>query len=510
MKSIRRMKMAIRTVCALRTAVTLSFCIFSLLFCTSCSLNNSKASLTSFSKIEEGILKLPDFPYETWKLANGLTVYFSQDKELPLVSVSLLIPGGTIWEQASEAGLYEALGDNMRLGGAGKFSPQDLDRELEKYAASISSDYGAEYGTIGFSSLSSDFDHIFSLMSDVLLRPNFDRERLSLWKGQTLEGIRRRIDDPGTIASLSVRQMLIGDTSYGAILTSQDITAITRQKLRALHAKAIIPNTALLAISGNITRQQAEEAVNRYLGGWQAAAQPLSPPPPFPNQKNAGIVFIEQPLAQATILIGQLGPERLSPDQYAIDLFNHYFGSGGFGSLLMKRIRTERGLAYGVFGSMFAGLGRGRALIHLQTKTESAGEAAVETLKCLEEVKSKEIATADLIESRNSISNAFIFNFAAASQVLSRRVQFDLLKYPRDFDQLYLENIKSVTPRDIREVAKARWNYSDFVIVIVGPKRALESFQAAQRDLPAPLDSAHIQIGAFDEVLRLQHSYESR
>lgn len=466
--------------------------------------SSGKIAFKNFSSIDDGTATIPSFPYESWTLENGLKVYFVNDPELPVVSSSIFIPGGSFWEKSEERGLYAALGDNMRSGGAGKLSPQDLDREVEKYAASISSSFGQEFGSISSSSLSTDFEKIFSLMCEVLLRPTFNRERLSLWKGQSFEGIRRRVDDPTTVASLAVRQLLVGGTPYGSITLSQDITSITRPKLRALHVRAVIPNNAILAISGNISREQAGIVVQKYLAAWPKASSSLVPPPPFPDQKNSGIVFIEQPLAQATVLIGQLGPERFSSDQYATEIFNQHFGSGGFGSVLMKRIRTELGLAYGVYGSINPGLKKGRTLLHLQTKPESVGEAVAESLNSLEGMKQKEISQSDLIETRKSIANTFIFNFTSPSQVLGRKVQSDLIGYPPNYDQKYLENIRAVTAADIKEVANKRWNYNDFVLVLVGPKTALESLKTAQPRLPSPLNSAKIRMAGFDEVLKLR------
>lgn len=490
------------------TLILMSLMIFCLLACGSNLTRSSKAasdvgkspSFSEFSSIEDGSLEIPAFPFETWNLDNGLKVYFSHDPELPLVSTSLFIPRGSFWESAKERGIYQALGDNMRAGGTLNLSPQELDRELEKLAATISSSFGQEFGAVTSAGLSTDFDKIFALMSEVLLRPRFDRDRLSLWKGQNNEAIKRRVDDPMTVAALSMRELLIGGSPYGAVTDSQDILKITRPKLRTHHSKVVIPDGALLAISGNITREQAERTVEKYLGDWQKSTSSLALPSPFPPQKNTGIYFIEQPLAQTTILIGQLGPERFSPDQYAIEVFNQYFGSGGFGSVLMKKIRTEMGLAYGIFGSILPGYGRGRALINLQTKPESCGPAIVESLKSLQQVQENEIEFEDLIETKKGISNTFIFNFTSPSQVLARKVQFDLLGYPKDFDQQYLKNIQAVTSEDVKNAARKRWDFNEFVVVVVGPKDALLSLESAQSELPTPLNSSEVRKGHFYEA----------
>jgi len=53
-------------------------------------------------------------------LENGLTVYFLEDRELPLVNISFIVGAGSVFEPPGKEGLAEMTGDVMRTGGAGK------------------------------------------------------------------------------------------------------------------------------------------------------------------------------------------------------------------------------------------------------------------------------------------------------------------------------------------------------------------------------------------------------
>ncbi len=60
-------------------------------------------------------------------------------------------------------------------------------------------------------------------------------------------------------------------------------------------------------------------------------------------------------LPQATLVWGRLGPDRLDPEFYALDLVEQVVGGSGFQSRLVREVRSNRGLAYSV-GSFYQAL----------------------------------------------------------------------------------------------------------------------------------------------------------
>lgn len=417
-------------------------------------------------------------PPERWQLANGLTVMFSRDDELPLVSGGLFTRGGSLWESMSEFGVAAAMGSQMRQGGAGSLSADALDQRLDELSASLSSSVGQEFGRVQFASLSSDFDEVFRLFADVVLRPRFENDRLGLWLDQTREAIRRRVDDPNSVASTAFNQLLFGKTPYGWSLGTKDLERFTRSNLVASHHRFIRPNGAMLVISGRIERATVERAVHEMFGAWQPAAAELPPPPAISSTVRPGIYFVKLPLQQSTIIAGQRGVPRLTPDHLAIEAFNSIFGGGGFGSRLMKRVRTEGGMAYSVYGSIVPAVTQGKNIVYVQTKTETTARALLKSLDELSLLQKTAPDAEELAETTGALVNSFVFNFDSPAKVMSREATLELLRYPKDYDQKYIPGVQALSPEDVRRVADTRWNLSEFVIVVVGNEKAFEALRA--------------------------------
>ncbi len=420
---------------------------------------------------------------DRWTMPNGLTVVYVKDAELPLVQGQLMVRGGALWADRYPLGTTSAMGDTMRTGGAGALSADALDRQLEKLAAGVASSFSSEFGSVSFSCLKADLDRVFQIFSDVALRPRFESDRLALWKGQSLEAIRRRAEDPGTVASIAFTQLVYGNSPYGRVSRSRDIASIARSHVAALHRDLMRPDGAILVVTGSVERDSVRELAERHFGAWQARGGLLPPAPAVNYEPQPGIYFVTLPFAQASVKLGHLGVQRLTPDYPAIDLFNEVFGSGGFGSRLMKRVRTELGLSYGIYGGIAAGVVKGTNYIFLQTKADSTGLAIEESIAALERIQREEPGSDELSEKRQAIENSYVFNFASVGEIAGRLARQELLGYPSDYDATYLSKIAAVTPADVSKVAAERWQPDKLVVVVVGNEAA---YAALERERSKP------------------------
>jgi zinc protease len=438
---------------------------------------------------------------EEWRLKNGLRVIYLKDDELPLVRGRLFIRGGSLWGPESPIGGVGAMGDQMRQGGAGALSADALDQALEELSAAVSSSFSSEFGGVSFSCLSSDLDRVFSLFSDVALRPRFEGERLALWKGQSLESIRRRKEDASTVASLAFTQLLYGNSPYGRVSVEKDVVGISRDMLVSLHQKFVKPDGGLLVVTGRVDRATVEQLVEKHFGAWKARGAPLPPAPPVSHEPKPGIYFVELPFSQASIQMGQLGVPRLTPDYPAIDLFNEVFGTSGFGSRLMARVRTELGLTYGVYGGISPAVVKGVNYVFLQTKAESVAPAIEESIGVLAGLQSAPPTQGEMEEKKTAIQNSFVLNFDSVDEIAVRNARLQLLEYPADYDQTYLSKINDVPAQAVMEVAQQRWDPRTFVIVVVGNKKAYESLQQALAAQKGRIGSFELRKLGFESAI---------
>ncbi|RIL09525.1 MAG: hypothetical protein DCC75_06335 [Proteobacteria bacterium] len=462
----------------------------------------SRARQVNEGDLESAIQAASETPSaNSWQLSNGLLVYYMKDAELPLVSGLLLMKGGKLWDE--QGAVVAALGDQMRQGGAGEFGAEKLDQELDRLSAAISSGFGQEAGRVSFSCLKQDLHKVFPRFADVIQRPRFEADRLELWKIQALDGIRRRIDDPDTVAGSAFGQLIYGDRGYGRVPVSSDVVKISRLELLKAHRHLVRPNQAVLALSGDIEQEEVRALIERYLGGWERRASDLEAP--FTEFRSAppGIYFIEQELAQATIIAGSQGVVWRTPDFAAIDAFNNIFGSGSFGSRLMQTVRTKLGLAYGVYGVIAPNMYRGKNIIGFQTKAASAGEALYAGLSELNKMQTEAPSNYELIETKQALLNSYIFGVDHPSQIVERAAQYKLLGFPDSHDQEYLNKVRDLTPEEIKQVAASRWDITQLIIVVVGNEEAYQSLSQVIQQEGSPLKGMSIRKARFTEKLEL-------
>src|SRR5688572_16329086 len=114
---------------------------------------------------------LPDFPPLNFKppkatrtvLDNGLVVFLLEDHELPLIKMSMYYRAGTQYDPIDKIGLGSLFGTVMTQGGSLSHTPEEIERTLNRKAASISFSIGLENGEGSMGCRAEDFDVIFGL-----------------------------------------------------------------------------------------------------------------------------------------------------------------------------------------------------------------------------------------------------------------------------------------------------------------------------------------------------------
>ena len=98
-------------------------------------------------------------------LDNGMIVYLLPDHELPLISMSLTVKTGDIYEPADKVGLAGMTGALMRTGGAGSRTGDEIDEALEFISANVSAHIGSDSGSASLDVLKKDFEFALGFLS---------------------------------------------------------------------------------------------------------------------------------------------------------------------------------------------------------------------------------------------------------------------------------------------------------------------------------------------------------
>ena len=415
---------------------------------------------------------LPEFHPQIPKrvvLPNGMVVLLQEDHELPLIDGVMRVRGGAILEPAAKVGLVDIYGDVWRTGGTQDKTGDQLDDFLEARAAKVETDGAVDSTTISFSSLKQDFDEVFKVFVDVLEHPAFREDKIALAQYQLNTEIARRNDDIGDIARRVSTQLAYGPKNpYARFPEYATVAAVKRQDLVEWHHKFVHPNNIIFGVVGDFDSTAMEARIRQAFGAWPKGPDAPRPEIAFHPEKPELYFVAKEDVNQSDIQMVSLGIERNNPDYFAVEVMNYAFGAG-FSSRLMKDLRTAKGLDYNVGGGIGSAFDH-PGIFRLAMGTKSATTAeGIEGLKQeLQKLVDDPPKGEELRSAKDTILNAFIFNFDSKAKVLREQMAYEYFGYPLDFLDRYRIGIERTTAEDVARVARKYVHPEQFVTLVVG------------------------------------------
>ncbi len=413
---------------------------------------------------------------ERLEMPNGMIVFLLEDHELPLINVSARIRTGSRYEPMEKVGLASITASVMRTGGAGDRTGAEVDLFLEDRAANLGGGIGSSVGTAGMGVLKESFGEVLPVMADMLRRPRFEADKIEEAKVQRKSAISRRNDSPGSITGREFAKLVYGAASpYGRHTENATIDAITQQDLIEFHARYYHPNHIMLGVTGDFDRDEVLAAIEREFGDWQPAEVDLPEEFEISPAEAGKVYFVEKTdVTQTNFRVGHLGTTVDSPDYFAIQVMNKIFGQG-IASRLFNKIRSEKGLAYSIFGSVGANYDYpGVFQVGGQTKLESTAEALEAVLAEIQHMKEGEVTEEELSYAKNSFLNSFIFNFDSPGEIVGRQMLYEYYGYPADFLQQIRTGITAVTTADVQAAAQRHLHPDQLIVLAVGDPERLD------------------------------------
>jgi zinc protease len=424
--------------------------------------------------------KAPELRVPKWTkttLANGADLIVSEKHDLPLVSFSMIVLGGSDqFEQADRRGLASITASMLSEGTITR-DGEALSNALQLLGTSINVGIGNDSGSMGFVSMTGKFQPTLDILADMLLHSTFPAPALERIRAQRLVALTAARAQPGAIARRVFPKVVYGTAHpFGQLTTEETLKAITRDDVAAFAKAYFQPGRTAVVVIGDITAAAAKAAVEKAMAGSPAGgSKPSFSYPALPEKRPATIYLVDKPgAAQSTFAIGNPGPPRSTPDYYAIEVMNTLLG-GMFQSRLNANIREEKGLSYGVSSMFGFGKGPGPFRAGGDIISSKSDVALVEFMKELRGIQgSRPITDEELETSKASLVQSLPGMFGSVTSIGSAIGQLWLQGLPDDYYQQYGAKINAVTKADMMRVAKQYIDLDHLSIVIVGDRATIE------------------------------------
>ncbi len=407
----------------------------------------------------------------TWHTNNGIKVLYVNAPELPIIDIALNFDAGSVrdGDMPGLSSMMHALMDK----GTGKLSADDVASKFEDVGAQFGVSVDLDRSSATLRSLSDKelFDNALDLYINVVTQPSFPKQDFAREKKRLLISLEDSDQRPGSIVSRTFFQALYQQHPYAqpSMGTKESVKNISLKNIKQFHAKHIGSSSAVLAIVGDVSRNQAEAIANKIdqaLPEGEQLSKLTAVQPSLLQSK-----LIDFPSQQAHVRMGQIGIERGNPDYFNLYVGNHVLGGGGFTSRLIKEVRSNRGLSYSVYSYFLPYQQQGPFMLGLQTRVDQATEAIEVSQKVLAEFIEHGPTQEELTLSKQNIINGFPLRVDSNKDILGYLSLIGYYNLPLTYLNDFRKNIEQVTLDDVKQAFRKHMNLDSFVTVVVGSEQ---------------------------------------
>ncbi|MDX1804278.1 MAG: pitrilysin family protein, partial [Alcanivorax sp.] len=449
------------------------------------------AACSSFPHTEKQVAAItpaaPKLAIQAWHTDGGARVLFVHNEALPMLDVRLVMDAGSA-RDGQVAGLASMTSALLGEGAKG-LSVDDIARGFENQGASFSSSSYRDMGVISLRTLSDPQyrQPVTDLFCKVIGQPDFPQASLDRIRAQMMQGLRMDQQVPGPQVGKAFQATLYGDHPYGhpSDGTLKSLPGIQRQQLVDFYQRYYAAGNAVIALVGDISRQQAETLANRISQALPAgpAAPKLARAKPLTERR---VKHIDFPSSQTHILIGNQATWRGNPDHVALFVGNQILGGGGFASILTDEVRQKRGYVYGIssdFQPMAAG---GPFTVQLQTANKNADQALTLTLDLIRKFIKAGPTAEQLKEAKTNLLGSFALATADNGDIIGQLGAIGFYNLPLDYLQQFNKAVQQVSADDIRRAFQHTLDPDHLAIVSIGPRapRVLKTTQQGSNEKP--------------------------
>jgi zinc protease len=417
------------------------------------------------------------------RLASGLQVILAESHAIPKFHGEILFRSGNAAAIERGPGLADLTATVVRTGTAKRASRQ-IEEDLRRLGADLSTSAGADTSAIAFAGLSELAEPLLGLVNELAREAAFPEAEFERERRQKLEEVKLERTQPGFLASERLRKVLFGAHPYAQVSPSEEqVAGYKRDDLVKIYSQFYTPDNALLVMVGDFEPGVMLKTIERVFGNWTGAkpAAAAVAPPAHPHGRKVHLVHVPGAV-QTQILAGCHAITRRNPDWIRLGLTNSLYG-GAFNSRLVMNIREDKGYTYSPRSGVTPLRQHGYFSVSAAVRNDVVAASLTEIFYELDKLRAVPVPEPELADARNYLSGIFSMGLATQDGLLSQLATVALNELPDEYLETYREKVRALTPADLLATARKYLDSANMQIMVVGDRTQIEEQAALFGDL---------------------------
>jgi zinc protease len=394
-------------------------------------------------------------------LSNGVLVYFIGGGSQDVLKLDIIFKAGRWFE--NQWGLSYFTSNLVTKGTASKTS-FEIAQIFDLYGAHLEVTSGLDYVTLSLYSLTSKLESSLVLLLEILSVPSFPEKELQQSKSIYLQNLKVNQEKTSFLASKLIRKNIFGEQHpYGKELDENDVESLAAKQIKDFYNSFF--SDFQVMVSGKIDDKIQSQIIKSLSSLSQKAVNEITNSNVVIGSKHQ--MTEKEGSVQASVRMGKRSVLRSHKDYVDVLFLNHIFG-GFFGSRLMKNIREEKGLTYGIYSAL-------HAMKHDSYMVIGADVNKENRVLIFEEIRSELRRLCNVLIDNEELDTArYHFIGSLQAEITTPFAHADKIRniLTNNLDQQYytsmIERIDSITAVELLETANKYFEEDSYIEVAVG------------------------------------------
>ncbi|HVF82017.1 MAG TPA: pitrilysin family protein [Flavisolibacter sp.] len=422
------------------------------------------------------VVKVPQF----WRkdLASGIKMIGTENREIPIVTISISMPGGHLLDAAdlSKVGVSSFFARMMNED-TKNYTAEQFGEELQKLGSSVSVGSGTDVITFNVQSLKKNLDKTLALLEERLFNPKFSDDAFKRMHRQTMENFKQGKSQPAAVATSVFAKLNYGPNHILGIPEGGMETTVPNIKLEDVQNYYNNNMTSMgmkVVIVGDVTQAEILPKLS-FLDKLPKKKITLPKIDPTPAVDKTKVYLVDVPkAAQSEFRVGYATGLKYDAtgDYYKSYLMNFPLG-GAFNSRINLNLREDKGWTYGARSGFSADEYSGDFQFSSGIKADATDSALVEVMNELKTYSANGPTDEEVDFMKNAVGQRDALAYETGPQkaaFIGRILDYNL---PANFVEQQNKILQSMTKAQMKAMAQKYLHPDKMNILLVGDKKKI-------------------------------------
>ena len=408
-------------------------------------------------------IKKLNFPVFQHTLGNsGIPIYFLQAETDEVLRVEFVFDAG-IAKQTQK--VIASAVNTLLTEGTLTRNAKEIADGLDFYGSYVQARCAIDDAQLTLYCLKKHLANCLIIVNDVIKNAQYIDNELDIYKKNNKQRLKVQQQKTSYKCRKAFYEEIFGNASpISSFSISDDYENISRETLVKFHQQNYATSIKYITASGDVDEHVLSE-LKGFTNDFSVKSTPNIYNSPIHQTENKYIK--KEKSVQATLRVGRKLFNRTNLDYRKLQLTNMVLG-GYFGSRLMKNIREDKGLTYGIYSVLDSYLDDGCFYIEADVNTNKSELALAEINKELLKLCETLVEDKELIQAKNYFLGSLLRSIDGPFTIMDRnRIILDY-GFDKTYYDEFLEIINTTNAVEIRDLCNKYFNPKNLVEIVCG------------------------------------------